>query len=127
MTSDEAKKLLRVARDLKRCDLRGASLTMADLSTCDFTDANLSQMDLTGCNLSQAVLRFCSFYDSDLTHVDFTEADLFCADLDYATMRGACFKGAELGRATFPSRPKLVTEIELSIACGTRVGESWQD
>ncbi len=77
--------------DLRRANLRGASLTGADLGSVNLFRADLRNADLTDTNLEGVTL-----FRADLTNADLTGADLTDADLNFATLTGADLTGANL-------------------------------
>ena len=72
-------------------EVRGASLSRADLRWVDLSGANLSGVDLSGADLSGASLR-----RADLTGAVLCTADLRCANLSGANLSGADLREANL-------------------------------
>jgi len=77
--------------DLRRADLRGASLS----------DASFYRADLTGTLLDGANLRRVSFLKANLMKADLSNADLTGANLKRADLTGTIFTGAVLDAVTF--------------------------
>jgi uncharacterized protein YjbI with pentapeptide repeats len=83
-----------VVIDLCEADLRGASLSFANLYRVNLSDANLSGADLRGANLSKAYLG-----DANLSNADLSGANLAGADLFEANLNGAKLNQTKLGKA----------------------------
>ena len=80
-------------------EVRGASLSRADLRWVDLSGANLSGVDLSGADLSGASLRRADLTGAILCTADLRWADLLGADLRGADLTGADLEGASLSRA----------------------------
>lgn len=72
-------------------DLRGLTLTKADLQEFDFTGADLSEVFFNGCNLSRS-----TFIEADLRRAFFGGANLEDCDMTRARLDGAVLTGANL-------------------------------
>jgi uncharacterized protein YjbI with pentapeptide repeats len=77
--------------DLRKADLRGASLR-----GCDLTGANLEEADLTGADLAGARLPAANLGGAKLAGSQFEDADLRGAKLRFAAGGRAVFDGAAL-------------------------------
>lgn len=77
--------------DLRRADLRGASLP----------DINFYRADLTGARLDGVNLRRASFLKANLTKANVSDADLTGANLKRADLTGTILTGAILDAVTF--------------------------
>ena len=85
-------------------DLRGSSLSEADLSKVDFSGADLTDVNLRGANLSQANfiganLSKADLREATLNETNFRGANLTEVDLTGATLQGAMWEGAILDKA----------------------------
>lgn len=85
--------------DLSRVDLRGASLSWANLSGADLRRANLSWANLNWANLRATDLVGATLNWADLRMTNLHEADLCGASLKGADLREATLKGADLCEA----------------------------
>jgi len=77
-----------------RANLRGAYLSVADLSGANLSGANLSVADLSGANLSGANLSGADLRGADLRKAYLSGANLSVADLSGANLSGANLRGA---------------------------------
>ena len=81
--------------DLSGADLRGADLSEADLSRANLTKADLTGATLVGACFSGATLFSASLKNADLTEADFCRSDLRHVDFRGVTCRRAAFRGAD--------------------------------
>jgi len=86
---------------LPDADLQGAMLLRADLVDADLSRARLDHANLSGARLGRARLIGASLKSVHLDGADLTETDLTDANFDGARVRGTCFAGAILLRASF--------------------------
>lgn len=82
-------------------NLKGISLSGANLSNSIFTMANLNGANLSGSNLKGADLVHVDFKGANLSNADFKGADLSNAIFESTNINGANFDGANLFGATF--------------------------
>jgi uncharacterized protein YjbI with pentapeptide repeats len=80
--------------DLCGADLRGVSVTFADLSKTNISGADLSGADLHGTNLSKSFLG-----ETNLKNANLTSANLIGADLFEANLSGAYLNQTNLSKA----------------------------
>jgi len=90
--------------NLWRANLTGAYLTDANLTGADMRGAYLTDANLTGANLTGAYLTDADMRGAYLTDANLTGADMRGADLRGADMRGADLRGADMGGADLPLR-----------------------
>ena len=88
--------------ELREADLRGASLSWANLSGADLREANLREADLSWANLRRANLRRANLREADLSWANLSGADLSGANLSWANLREADLRGAELDFSAWP-------------------------
>lgn len=108
--------------DLRDVDLRGVSLSYADLSNLDLSGINLLAVDLSYANLSNANLEGANLKYADLYGVDLSYANLKNANLEGAALFGvdltdANLEGANLDDSVFPlSCESLDIKVDKKIA-----------
>ncbi|MFN3240892.1 MAG: pentapeptide repeat-containing protein [Planctomycetota bacterium] len=94
--------------------LRGAPLTLADLSHATLSHADLSNANLTAASLQGADLAKANLSGANLTRATLSGADLSCTDL-----RGANLKHADLSEADL-RRPPIGLILDCQDIRGTR-------
>ncbi|MFG2001018.1 pentapeptide repeat-containing protein [Spirillospora sp. NPDC048911] len=82
--------------DFSNADLRGATITDAQIPNVCLRGADLSYADLSRSNLRGADLTGAKLIGTDLEGTDFTDADLTDADLTDAKVPGTLFIGTRL-------------------------------
>ena len=87
-----------------KTDLRGAFISDADMSCCNFERASLITTSLMRTTMRAAILTSCRAY-----HCQFDKSDLSEANLEGANIHGASFDGATLCGANL-----LCEQIELA-------------
>lgn len=82
-------------------DLRGLSLSGADLSDTDLREARLDGVDLRGADLSGANLQGAQLRCADLRDAVLDMSRLQDADLSYASLQGASLESCRVSGAVF--------------------------
>ena len=90
--------------NLTGADLTRANLWRANLTGAYLTDANLTGADMRGAYLTDANLTGANLTGAYLTDADMRGAYLTDANLTGADMRGADLRGADMGGADLPLR-----------------------
>ena len=107
-------KIERVAAQLPRARLSGASMREASLTFADLSRANLSRADLSSADLSFTDLSGGSLYSADLSDANLPNADLSGTNLSNANLSGANLSGADLSGADLSDTDLSGTDLYLT-------------
>ena len=89
-----------VRAPLQRVNLSGANLVEVNLASANLHKANLGRANLSGANLIGAKLSGANLRAASLSGANFRAADLRGATLSWADLRGTVLSGADLRGAT---------------------------